>query len=155
MVTNDYYQDGVNDMSDEETNVQANGHAKTKLEQLLPGSSAAFGEKEEIVPLLTPDGDDIGVYVVFAYLDGQTKAQYDRIIQRTGKRGRLNFDEGNFLLFEKKCKRIEGLTAEDCDGLEPKVYFRTNKNGNILLHASVNEYCNRQLPSAGDLSKSI
>src|SRR5690348_475734 len=125
-----------------------NGNGKLgKLAQLLPGTEP---DKEEYIPLLTPEGDEIGVFAVFGFLDGQTKAKYDRTIQRTGKRGRLNFDEGNFLLFELKCKRIEGLTAEDCDGVEPKVFFRASKDGNILLHAAVNEYLNRQLPSASD-----
>lgn len=133
-----------------ETN--GNGH-KGKLEMLLPGAGDT-GDKEEFVPLLTPDGDEIGVFAVFGFLDGATKAKYDRAIQRTGKRGRLNFDEGNFLIFDQKCKRIEGLSDEDCGGVDPKVYFRTNKDGNILLHASVNEYLARQLPSASDGSKS-
>jgi hypothetical protein len=128
---------------------ETNGNSK--LGQLLPG---AVGEKEEVISLLTPDGDESGVAVVFSNLDGHTKTRYDRIIQTAGKRGRLNFDAGNFLVFDAKCKRIEGLSAEDCDGMEPKEYFRNTENGHILLNIAVNEYLNRFLPSAGDRSKS-
>ena len=132
---------------DESTN--GNGIKAGKLAQLLPGSDQASTEREEIIPLLTPDGDDIGVAAVFSYLDGLTKTKYDRIIQRLGKRGRPNYDEGSYLIFDQKCKRIDGLSEADC-GMDPKVYFRSTPDGHILLHAAVNEYLARQLPSAGD-----
>jgi len=117
---------------------------RSKIEALLP-------KKGERVELLTPDNEKSGVVIVFAPLDGETKTRYDRYLEAgIGRRGskRSGFDEGIQYIFKKKCQEIEGLTPEDCEGVEPKEYFLTHPDGIILMKTATNEYLNRSLPSA-------
>jgi hypothetical protein len=138
---------------DESTN--GNGHKPSKITQLLPGAGSDSEEKEEIVYLLTPEGEDIGVCVAFGFLDGQTRAEYHRVAERNSRKGKPNYDLAVAWLFGKKCKRVEGLDDDpELEGLDPKDYFVKNKNGNTLMNLAVGEYLSRQIGSAADAGKS-
>jgi len=123
-----------------------NGNSRGKIAALLPKSAVH-------VELLTPDNEKTGVIVVFEALDGETKTRYDRYLERgIGRRGskRSGFDEAIEYIFKRKCQEIEGLTPEDCGGVEPKEFFLTDPDGIILMKTSTNEYLNRSLPSASE-----
>lgn len=143
---------------------ETNGNGFDSLiAQLLPGAVANAEEKEEIIPLLTPegrrpvnlDGTTVEVDVVFSFLDGPTRAQYHRVAEQNSRRGKPNYDAAVSWLFQKKCKRIVGLDGDPLlGGLTPIDYFLKNKNGNTLMNLSIGEYLQRQIGSAADSSKS-
>lgn len=145
-------------MSEESTN--GNG---SLIAQLLPGAVDDANEKEEVIPLLTPDGKrpvradgvEINVDVVFRFLDGPSRAQYHRVAEQNARRGKPNYDVAVVWLFQKKCKRIDGLDGDPLLGeLTPIDYFIKNKNGNTLMNIAIAEYLQRQIGSAADSSKS-
>lgn len=135
---------------------EENGNGnKSKLAALLPGSASDADEKEELISLFTPDGDEPGVFVAFGFLDGATRAEYHRVAERNARKGKLNYDAAVKWLFQKKCKRIEGLDGDPGLGeLTPINYFLQNKDGNTLMNLAVGEYLTRQIGSAGDAAKS-
>jgi hypothetical protein len=138
-------------MSEEISNVVS----ASKLTALLPGSASDAEDKEEVVSLFTPEGDEAGVFVVFAFLDGQTRAEYHRVAERNARKGKPNYDAAVKWLFQKKCKRIEGLDGDPgLNGMDPKTYFVQNKDGNTLMNLATGEYLSRQIGSAGDAAKS-
>jgi len=118
--------------------------SRSKIAALLPKDLVR-------VELLTPDNEKTGVIVVYEALDGESKTRYDRYLERgIGRRGskRSGFDEAIEYIFKRKCQEIEGLTPEDCGGIEPKEFFLSDPDGIILMKTSTNEYLNRSLPSA-------
>ena len=116
------------------------------------GRIAALLPKQIVkVELLTPENESSGVVVVYGALDGETKTRYDRYLEAgIGRRGskRSGFDEAISYIFKRKCQEIEGLTVEDCGGMEPKDFFLSDPDGQILMKTATNEYLNRSLPSA-------
>jgi hypothetical protein len=139
------------------------GDGLSIIAQLLPGAADDAAEKEEVIPLLTPDGNRptkpdgtvIEVDVVYRFLDGGTRAKYHRIADQNGRRGKPNYDAAIAWLFEKVIKRITGLDGDPLlKGLTPIEYFLKNKNGNTLMNLSMGEYLQRQIGSAADSSKS-
>jgi hypothetical protein len=140
-------------MSDEDK-AATNGHGLSKITALLPGAGSD-AEQEEIVSLLTPEGEEPGVFVIFGFLDGQTRAEYHRVAERNSRRGKPNYDMAIKWLFKKKCKRIEGLDDDPMlNGLAPLEFFVQNKDGNTLMNLAIGEYLSRQIGSAADSSKS-
>jgi len=127
----------------------SNGNgSRSKIAALLPKQIVK-------VELLTPENESSGVFVVYGPLDGETKVRYDRYLEAgIGRRGskRSGFDEAISYIFKRKCQEIEGLTADDCGGMEPKEFFLSDPDGIILMKTATNEYLNRSLPSA-DQSK--
>jgi len=144
-----------------ENNSNGNG-SRGKLSQLMP-------EEQIRIELLRPDGDRVhdldcnksaevsckcaGVWFVFDFLDGKTKQDYDRtmekgVLRAGAKKGGYNVAIGD--LFRKKCVAVEGLTADDCAGMEPKDFFASNARGRIMLKTVTNEYLNRSLPSSAE-----
>ena len=141
-------------MSDKEK-AATNGHGLSKITALLPGAAGDADQKEESIPLLTPEGEEVGVFVVFGFLDGQTRAEYHRVAERNSRRGKPNYDMAVKWLFQKKCKRIEGLDGDPMlNGLQPLEFFVQNKDGNTLMNLAIGEYLSRQIGSAADNSKS-
>jgi len=150
-------------MTDEEKAPTEEGDGLSIIAQLLPGAADDAAEKEEVIPLLTPDGDRptkpdgtvIDVDVVYRFLDGGTRARYHKVAQQNGRRGDPNYEAAILWLFEKVCKRITGLDNDPLlKGMTPIEYFLKNKNGNTLLNLSMGEYLKRQIGSAADSSKS-
>jgi len=148
-------------MTESHSNGNGNGF-KSKLSQLMP-------EDRVRIELLRPDGDRVheincdrtaesacacpGIWFVFDFLDGKTKQEYDRVMEKgvlrgSKKQGGYNVAIAN--LFRQKCVAIEGLTADECDGLEPKDYFAQNPKGRIMMKTATNEYLNRSLPSSAE-----
>ncbi len=143
--------------------METNGNgSRSKLSQIMP-------EELMRIELLRPDGDRVhemdcektaegsckchGVWFVFEFLDGKTKQDYDRIMEKgvlRGGKSKGGYNVAIAELFRKKCSGIEGLTADDCDGMEPKDFCATNPRGRVMLKTVTNEYLNRSLPSPGE-----
>lgn len=143
-----------------------NGHSANKLAVLVPGLAKNADSLEERVDLNGPDGEPSGVTVVFALLDAQTKNKWDRLarlsVQKKGRARDAVIQEMNFLVWDRKCKRVEGITPEmvaelapDADGMDAKEFIRRNELAHSILNLAVNTYWDRQTPSADDSSKSL
>lgn len=102
------------------------------------------------VSILDSHGEPTGVVGVFDPISPNVKSSYDRIVQKGigGKKPR--FDEADQYVFPKVIKEIEGLTAEDCDGLDPIKFCQTTPQGGQLLKILMNGFWAQTLPSTDE-----
>ena len=133
---------------------KSNGH-KNKLALLGIIDDENY---EERIGVMSIDDQETDIAFIFGALDHETKRKYDRIVNHVSKRGGFDIEEqaqkGIVFLFGKKCKRVEGLSSEDCYGEEPLNFFVTNPKARSTLNTVTNEYLRRMLPSAEERSKS-
>lgn len=108
-------------------------------------------KKESIrVVLLDAHEEPVGVVGVFKPVEPRHKAQYDRIIQKGFGGRKPKFDDGEAYIFPLIVEEIEGLTADDCGGVEPIKYCQTHPQGKRLRGLLVDAYWRMTLPTADE-----
>ncbi|HEX8184416.1 MAG TPA: hypothetical protein VF747_06685 [Blastocatellia bacterium] len=112
-----------------------------------------FGSGDIRVSLLKPNGEESGVVGVFKPIEPQHKIRYDQIVQKGFGGRKPKYDDGDRYAFPKVIKEIEGLTPEDCGGVEPVKWCQTTPKGFLLLKALMNGYWNQTVITSDDDAK--
>ena len=115
--------------------------------------SRIFAEGQIRVAILDADGESTGVVGVFNPIEPRVKARYDGIVQKGFGGRKPKYDEGDQYVFPKVIAAIEGLTADDCGGLEPILFCQTTERGRQVLKILMNGYWTQTLPSTDEDSK--
>ncbi|MEW6213182.1 MAG: hypothetical protein AB1631_33100 [Acidobacteriota bacterium] len=114
------------------------------------------------IPILTPEGDDVGVSFEFEPMDARTDAGFIHILQRGTRQKQPTTDEGIRYVFKHKFAAIKGITVEDVRGYgctdeqvalferSPKDFFLGVAEVWRLVRIAVNAYLDRTLPDPGE-----
>jgi hypothetical protein len=120
-------------MSDEQNAAAANGNRTNPLDRI-------FTTKQIRVSILDATGEPTGVVGVFKPIEPRVKTRYNHIIQKGFGGKKPKYDEGNEYVFPLIIESIEGLTADDCGGVDPIAFCRQNEKGRELARILMNGY---------------
>src|SRR6266404_3061069 len=112
-----------------------------------------FGNDDELIRVSinhSRTGEPTGVVGVFKPISPNVKANYDRIVQKGFGGRKPMYDDGDKYVFPKIIQEIEGLTVEDCGGLDPVQFCQKTPKGGQLLKVLMNGYWTLTLPSTDE-----
>ncbi len=131
----------------------------SKLSSIIPRDKI-------LIPILTPEGEDVGVVMEFDPMDGRTDTGYTHILQRGSRQKNSTVDEAMRYVFKHKFAAVTGLDGEDVRGYgcteeqvrlfesDQKRFFLEVPDMWRVVRVATNAYIDRVMPEPGDSKSS-